>query len=78
MSATFVFAKGAGAEYDRPLAWAALLLAATGLVMVYSASIAAQLTSEISAHWLSQCFRGEPGVIGDVRQPGERTAAGIQ
>ena len=25
----------------------------------YSASIAAQLTSEISAHWLSQCFRGE-------------------
>ena len=44
----------------------------------YSASIAAQLTSEISAHWLSRCFRGEPGVIGDVRQPGERTAAGIQ
>ena len=25
----------------------------------YSSSIAAQLTSEISAHWLSQCFRGE-------------------
>ena len=25
----------------------------------YSASIAAQLTSEIGAHWLSQCFRGE-------------------
>ncbi|MCX7961954.1 MAG: putative lipid II flippase FtsW [Burkholderiales bacterium] len=29
-----------GAEYDRSLAWAALLLAALGLVMVYSASIA--------------------------------------
>jgi cation diffusion facilitator CzcD-associated flavoprotein CzcO len=25
----------------------------------YSSSVAAQLTSEISAHWLSQCFRGE-------------------
>src|SRR5947207_7880962 len=41
MSATFVFARNApAAEYDRSLAWAALLLAATGLVMVYSASIA--------------------------------------
>jgi cell division protein FtsW len=38
---TFVLARNApAAEYDRSLAWAALLLAATGLVMVYSASIA--------------------------------------
>jgi cell division protein FtsW len=35
------------AEYDRSLAWAALLLAATGLVMVYSASIA---TAEAARH----------------------------
>ena len=48
MSASFVFARNApDAEYDRGLAWAALLLAATGLVMVYSASIA---MAEASAH----------------------------
>ena len=41
MSRTFVLARNApAAEYDRSLAWAALLLAATGLVMVYSASMA--------------------------------------
>jgi len=41
MSPTFVLARNApAAEYDRSLAWAALLLAALGLVMVYSASIA--------------------------------------
>jgi cell division protein FtsW (lipid II flippase) len=41
MSQTYVFARNAPrAEYDRSLAWAALLLAAMGLVMVYSASIA--------------------------------------
>jgi len=41
MSQTFVPARNApAAEYDRSLAWAALLLAAAGLVMVYSASIA--------------------------------------
>src|SRR5213083_480726 len=41
MSQTFVLARNApAAEYDRSLAWAALLLATTGLVMVYSASIA--------------------------------------
>jgi cell division protein FtsW len=41
VSPTFVLARNApAAEYDRSLAWAALLLAATGLVMVYSASIA--------------------------------------
>ena len=45
---TFVFARSApNAEYDRSLAWAALLLAATGLVMVYSASIA---TAEASRY----------------------------
>jgi cell division protein FtsW len=41
MSRTYVFARNApSAEYDRSLAWAALVLAAAGLVMVYSASIA--------------------------------------
>jgi cell division protein FtsW len=41
MTRTFVLARNAPeAEYDRSLAWAALLLAAAGLVMVYSASIA--------------------------------------
>ena len=48
MSATYVFAKQAAApEYDRALAWAALLLMAMGLVMVYSASIS---TAESSRH----------------------------
>jgi cell division protein FtsW len=48
MSRTYVFARNApGAEYDRSLAWAALLLAAVGLVMVYSASIA---TAEASRY----------------------------
>jgi cell division protein FtsW len=43
-----VFAQNSpDAEYDRSLAWAALLLAATGLVMVYSASIA---TAEAGRH----------------------------
>jgi cell division protein FtsW len=41
LSATYVFAQDAATpEYDRSLAWAALLLMALGLVMVYSASIA--------------------------------------
>ena len=41
MSATYVFAQPAAEpEYDRSLAWAALVLMALGLVMVYSASIA--------------------------------------
>ena len=41
MSQTYVFARNApDAEYDRGLTWAALLLAAGGLFMVYSASIA--------------------------------------
>jgi cell division protein FtsW len=48
MSATYVFAKDAAApEYDRSLAWAALLLMAIGMVMVYSASIA---TAEASRY----------------------------
>ena len=48
MSQTYVFARNAPtAEYDRSLAWAALLLACIGLVMVYSASIA---TAEASRH----------------------------
>jgi len=48
VSATYVFAKPAAApEYDRSLAWAALLLMAIGLVMVYSASIA---TAEASRY----------------------------
>jgi cell division protein FtsW len=41
LSQTYVFARSApSTEYDRSLAWAALVLAAMGLVMVYSASIA--------------------------------------
>jgi cell division protein FtsW len=48
VSATYVFAKDAAApEYDRSLAWAALLLMAIGMVMVYSASIA---TAEASRY----------------------------
>jgi len=48
VSQTYVFARNApDAEYDRSLAWAALLLAAGGLVMVYSSSIA---TAEASAY----------------------------
>jgi cell division protein FtsW len=50
MSATFVFAKAPSAEYDRPLTWAALLLAATGLVMVYSASIATAEAARYTGH----------------------------
>jgi cell division protein FtsW len=48
VGATYVFAKHATApEYDRSLAWTALLLLALGVVMVYSASIA---TSEASRY----------------------------
>ncbi|MEX2239568.1 MAG: putative lipid II flippase FtsW [Burkholderiales bacterium] len=48
MAATYVFAQDVAApEYDRSLAWAALLLMAIGLVMVYSASIA---TAEASRY----------------------------
>jgi cell division protein FtsW len=53
VSATFVFARNApDAEYDRSLAWAALLLAALGLVMVYSASIAIAESRFLSRHAL--------------------------
>ena len=46
--ASYVFAQNQpAAEYDRWLAWAALLLVALGLVMVYSASIA---TAEAGRH----------------------------
>jgi cell division protein FtsW len=55
--ASYVFAqKGPAAEYDRSLAWAALLLAALGIVMVYSASIstaeASRATGNNSAYYL--------------------------
>ncbi len=51
MSRTYVPGKNApGAEYDRSLAWAALLLSATGLVMVYSASIATAEASRFTGH----------------------------
>jgi len=51
MSATFVFAKSASSpEYDRALAWAALILAATGLVMVYSASISTAESARYTGH----------------------------
>jgi len=59
MSRTYVFARSApDAEYDRSLAWAGLLLAAAGLVMVYSASIAiaesSRFTGNNSAWYLSR------------------------
>jgi len=51
VSRTYVFARSApSAEYDRSLAWAALLLAALGLVMVYSASIATAESSRFTGH----------------------------
>ena len=55
--ASYVFAqKTPTAEYDRSLAWAALLLAAAGLVMVYSASIeiagTSRYTGDNSAYFL--------------------------
>jgi cell division protein FtsW len=55
--ASYVFAqKAPAAEYDRSLAWAALLLAALGIVMVYSASIstaeASRATGNNSAYYL--------------------------
>ncbi len=51
MSRTYVFARNApSAEYDRSLAWAALLLAAAGLVMVYSASIATAESSRFTGN----------------------------
>src|SRR4029077_5835045 len=51
VSRTYVFARSApSAEYDRGLAWAALLLAATGLVMVYSASIATAESARYTGH----------------------------
>ena len=49
--ASYVFAQNApAAEYDRSLAWAALLLVAIGLVMVYSASIATAEASRFTAY----------------------------
>ena len=51
MSQTYVFARSApDAEYDRGLAWAALLLAAGGLVMVYSSSIATAEASRFTGY----------------------------
>jgi len=51
MSQTYVFARNApSAEYDRSATWAALLLAAMGLVMVYSASIATAESSRFSGN----------------------------
>ena len=51
MSQTYVFARSApSAEYDRSATWAALLLAAIGLVMVYSASIATAEASRYTAN----------------------------
>ncbi len=48
--ASYVFAQRPSMpEYDRSLAWAAFLLVATGLVMVYSASIAIAESSRLTA-----------------------------
>ena len=49
--ASYVFAQNApDAEYDRSLAWSALLLAALGAVMVYSASISIAEASRATGH----------------------------
>ena len=49
--ASYVFAQNVpDAEYDRSLAWAALLLCAGGLVMVYSASVATAEASRFAGH----------------------------
>jgi cell division protein FtsW len=51
VSQTYVFARSApSAEYDRSATWAALLLAAVGLVMVYSASIATAEAARYTGH----------------------------
>jgi len=51
VSQTYVFARNApSAEYDRSATWVALLLAAIGLVMVYSASIATAETSRYTGN----------------------------
>jgi cell division protein FtsW len=51
LSRTYVFARSApSAEYDRSLTWAALVLAAMGLVMVYSASIATAESSRFTGN----------------------------
>jgi cell division protein FtsW len=51
VSQTYVFARNApSAEYDRSLAWAALILGALGLVMVYSASIATAESARYAGH----------------------------
>jgi len=51
MSRTYVFARSApDAEYDRSLTWAVLILAALGLVMVYSASIAISEASKFTGN----------------------------
>ncbi len=51
MSKTYVFARNAPeTEYDRSLAWCALLLAAAGLVMVYSSSISTAEASRFTGH----------------------------
>ena len=50
-TAGYVFAQNTpSAEYDRSLAWAALLLVGIGLVMVYSASIATAETSRYTGY----------------------------
>ena len=49
--ASYVFAQNVpAAEYDRSLAWAALLAVAIGTVMVYSASIATAEASRFTGH----------------------------
>jgi cell division protein FtsW len=51
MSQTYVFARNTpSAEYDRSLAWAALVLAAAGLIMVYSASISTAESSRYTGN----------------------------
>ncbi len=58
MASPLVAQRAAASEYDRSLAWAALLLVATGLVMVYSASIStaesSRFTGGNSAYFLAR------------------------
>ena len=49
--ASYVFAQNVpAAEYDRSLAWAALLLVVAGLLMVYSASTSTAEASRYTGH----------------------------
>ena len=75
--------RAAPREYDRSLAWAALLLAAIGLVMVYSASIAMAEASRYhrqqrraTSSRATRCSSRVALVAALIGVPGARRAAG--